>query len=58
MDRGAWWAAVQGVAQSQTRLKRLSTQHARTQTRSETATRERARETDKEGKVARLCRDG
>ena len=23
-DRGAWWAAVHGVAQSQTRLKRLS----------------------------------
>ena len=23
-DRGAWWAAVCGVAQSQTRLKRLS----------------------------------
>ena len=24
VDRGAWWAAVYGVAQSQTRLKRLS----------------------------------
>ena len=24
MDRGAWWAAVHGVAQSQTWLKRLS----------------------------------
>ena len=24
MDRGAWWAAIYGVAQSQTRLKRLS----------------------------------
>ena len=24
MDRGAWWAAVYRVAQSQTRLKRLS----------------------------------
>ena len=24
-DRGAWWAAVHGVTQSQTRLKRLST---------------------------------
>ena len=24
MDRGAWWAAVHGVAQSQTRLTRLS----------------------------------
>ena len=23
MDRGAWWAAVSGVTQSQTRLKRL-----------------------------------
>ena len=26
-DRGAWWAAVYGVAQSQTRLKRLSSNH-------------------------------
>ena len=26
MDRGAWWAAVHGVAQSRTRLKQLSTQ--------------------------------
>ena len=24
MDRGAWWAVVHGVAQSQTRLKQLS----------------------------------
>ena len=24
MDRGAWWAAIYGVAQSRTRLKRLS----------------------------------
>ena len=24
MDRGAWWAVVHGVAQSRTRLKRLS----------------------------------
>ena len=24
MDQGAWWAAVYGVAQSQTRLKQLS----------------------------------
>ena len=24
MDRGAWWAAISGVAQSQTQLKRLS----------------------------------
>ena len=24
MDRGAWWPAVYGVAQSRTRLKRLS----------------------------------
>jgi len=23
-DEGAWWAAISGVAQSQTRLKRLS----------------------------------
>ena len=29
MDGGAWWAAVRGVARSQTRLKRLST-HADT----------------------------
>ena len=28
MDRGAWWAAVHGVAQSQTRLKRLSSSNA------------------------------
>ena len=27
MDGGAWWAAVYGVAQSQTRLKRLSSIH-------------------------------
>ena len=27
-DRGAWWAAVYGVAQSQTRLKRLSSSRA------------------------------
>ena len=27
MDRGAWWATVHGVTKSQTRLKRLSTQH-------------------------------
>ena len=26
MDRGAWWATVHGVAESQTRLKQLSTQ--------------------------------
>ena len=25
MDRGAWWAAVHSVTQSQTRLKQLST---------------------------------
>ena len=25
MDRGAWWAAVHGVAQSRTQLKQLST---------------------------------
>ena len=32
MDGGAWWAAVSGVAQSQTRLKRLSSssRHFRT----------------------------
>ena len=27
-DRGAWWAAVHGVAQSQTRLKRLSSSNS------------------------------
>ena len=26
-DRGAWWAAVYGVTQSRTRLKRLSSNH-------------------------------
>ena len=29
MDRGAWWAAVYGVTQSQTRLKRLSSSSSR-----------------------------
>ena len=29
-DRGAWWAAVYGVAQSRTRLKRLSSSSSRT----------------------------
>ena len=28
-DRGAWWAAVSGVAQSRTRLKRLSSSSSR-----------------------------
>ena len=28
-DRGAWWAAVYGVAQSRTRLKRLSSSSMR-----------------------------
>ena len=28
-DRGAWWAAVYGVAQSQTQLKRLSSSSSR-----------------------------
>ena len=53
MDRGAWWAAVHGVTQSQTWLKRLSTQ-----ARTEAATQERAREMEKERKVAQLCPDG
>ena len=30
-DRGAWWAAVYGVAQSQTRLKRLSSSSSSTE---------------------------
>ena len=29
MDRGAWWAAVYGVAQSRTRLKRISSSSSR-----------------------------
>ena len=29
-DGGAWWAAVYGVAQSQTQLKRLSSRSSRT----------------------------
>ena len=29
MDGGAWWAAVRGVAQSRTRLKRLSSSSSR-----------------------------
>ena len=28
-DRGAWWAAIYGVAQSRTRLKRLSSSSSR-----------------------------
>jgi len=32
MDRGAWWAAVHGVAQSRTRLKRLSSSSSREDT--------------------------
>ena len=28
-DRGAWWAAIYGVAQSQTRLKQLSSSSSR-----------------------------
>ena len=28
MDRGAWWAAVHGVAQSRTHLKRLSSSNS------------------------------
>ena len=31
-DRGAWWAAVYGVAQSRTRLKRLSSSMAENNT--------------------------
>ena len=30
MDGGAWWAAVYGIAQSRTRLKRLSSSSSRT----------------------------
>ena len=30
MDGGAWWAAVYGVAQSRTRLKRLSSSSSNT----------------------------
>ena len=29
MDRGAWWAAVHGVAQSRTQLKQLSSSNKR-----------------------------
>ena len=32
MDRGLWWAIVHGVKKSRTQLKRLSTQHAVTNT--------------------------
>ena len=32
-DRGAWWAAIYGVAQSRTRLKRLSSIYVHTHTR-------------------------
>ena len=30
MDGGAWWAAVYGVAQNQTRLKQLSSKEHKT----------------------------
>ena len=30
-DGGAWWAAISGVAQSQTRLKRLSSSSSKAQ---------------------------
>ena len=43
-DRGAWWAAVYGVAQSRTRLKRLSS-----------STRSRSRKREKEGGQGREC---
>ena len=33
MDRGAWWAAVYGVAQSWTRLKRLSSSSSSSQSK-------------------------
>ena len=33
-DRGAWWAAVSGVAQSRTRLKRLSSSSSSSRVRS------------------------
>ena len=40
MDRGAWWAAVYGVAQSRTRLKRLSSSSSsKTQLRGNTTVR-------------------
>ena len=35
-DEGAWWAAVYGVAQSQTRLKRLSSSNRRSSSASQT----------------------
>ena len=37
MDRGAWWAAVHGVAKSRTRLKQLST-HSRAQVKKSAST--------------------
>ena len=37
MDGGAWWAAIYGVAQSRTRLKRLSSSSSRPGKRSEVA---------------------
>ena len=35
-DRGAWWAAIYGVAQSWTQLKRLSSSRIQSNYRSET----------------------
>ena len=34
VDRGAWWAAIYGVTQSQTRLKQLSSSNAQMQSTS------------------------
>ena len=38
MDRGAWWATVYGVANSQTRLKCLSTQAGKESIKGENVT--------------------
>ena len=43
IDRGAWWAAVYGVAQSRTRLKRLSSSSSNTHSASQAALQERIR---------------
>ena len=47
-DRGAWWAAVYGVAQSRTRLMRLSSSSSRTYLQN------RSRLTDIENRLVRL----
>ena len=47
-DGGAWWAAVSGVAQSQTRLKRL---------RSSSSSRDTKKDTEREANKGERCEE-